>query len=319
MTEELEPSAKKSCADCDLGLLAFGHRYLGNAELCFQYLVRHGVLRDQLTCKKCGELCRLYFNQRVFKCQKLVRKLKKKPQRCNFQQSVYHNTWLHNSHLDIESNVLFIYMYLTDYFSYQGIRDEITGISDKTISEWSSYCRDVLIHWCQVNSSKQIGGPGLTVEIDELKLKKRKNKEDRITESMWVMGGLCCETKEFFAVEVDKWDKDSLSAVIEEKVCQESTVINNCWKRHSSLQDEEFQHLEANHELNNVDLEADPHANNLGNKRKKPKRKVPQYGNRAYCYEGFLAKAAFMLRYPETSRRMHPFLLAVAQRFPPGP
>lgn len=108
MTEELEPSAKKSCADCDLGLLAFGYRYLGNAELCFQYLVGRGVLRDQATCKKCGELYQLYFNHRVFECQNLVHKAKKKPQRRNFQQSVHRNTWLHNGHLDIESNVLFI-------------------------------------------------------------------------------------------------------------------------------------------------------------------------------------------------------------------
>ncbi|XP_047502460.1 uncharacterized protein LOC125047958 [Penaeus chinensis] len=186
MTEELEPSAKKSCADCDFGLLSFGPKYLGKSELCFQYLVRHGVLSDQLTCKKCGELCQLYFNHKVFKCQKLVHKSKKMTQRCNFQQSIYHNTWLHNSYLDIESNVLFMYMYLADYFIYKGIKDEIPGISDKTMSQWSLFCEDVLIHWCQVNSSKQIGGPGLTVEIEELKLEKRKNKEDRITVGMWV-------------------------------------------------------------------------------------------------------------------------------------
>lgn len=57
---------------------------------------------------------------------------------------------------------------------------------------------------------------------------------------MWLMGWLCCETKEFFAVEVDKWDKDSLSAIVKEKVHQESTMINN-WQKP--------QHPEANHEL----------------------------------------------------------------------
>ena len=53
----------------------------------------------------------------------------------------------------------------------------------------------------------QIGGPSITVEIDESKFGKTKFNRDRYIEGQWVFGGICRQTKGCFLVPVGKRDK----------------------------------------------------------------------------------------------------------------
>ena len=46
--------------------------------------------------------------------------------------------------------------------------------------------------------TKKIGGPGLTVEIEESKFGKRKYNVGRLIEGQWVFGGICHETPRYF-------------------------------------------------------------------------------------------------------------------------
>ena len=50
----------------------------------------------------------------------------------------------------------------------------------------------------------RIGGPGHTVEIDELAFVCRKFNIGRVVSTQWVFGGIDSETKEGFLVAVDQ-------------------------------------------------------------------------------------------------------------------
>ena len=138
-------------------------------------------------------------------------------------------------------------------------------------------------------------------------------------EGQWVLGGLCRETKEFFAVEVEKRDRPTLLKIIKEKINPHTTVISDCWKAYDCLTSEGFRHLKVNHSLNFVDPETGAHTNTQERHWRTLKEKVAKFGRRKYHFEGYLARAAFQILYPEANKRMHPFLEAVAQRFPPNP
>ena len=86
--------------------------------------------------------------------------------------SCFKGTWFKRAHLDIETNLKFVCLFLQKAFSYEFVRLELK-LTDKTINDWSSFYREVIIDWV-VQCTKKIGGPGLTVEIDESKFGKRK-------------------------------------------------------------------------------------------------------------------------------------------------
>jgi len=148
-------------------------------------------------------------------------------------------------------------------------------------------------------------------------LEKEKNNKGRIIDGQWVFGGLCRETKEYFAVEVEKRDSQTLLQIIKEKIHEQSVIISDCWKAYDCLQDEGFKHLKVNHKYNFVDPDTGAHTNTVERNWRTLKEKVPQCGRRSCHFGGYLAKAAFQLQHPEANKRMHPFLLAVAQLFPP--
>ena len=102
--------------------------------------------------------------------------------------SCFKGTWFERAHLDNETNLKFVRLFLQKAFSYEFVRLELK-LTDKTISDWSSFCREVIIDWI-VRHTKKIGGPGLTVEIDESKFGKRKYNVGRLRRPVGFGGNL---------------------------------------------------------------------------------------------------------------------------------
>ena len=190
-------------------------------------------------------------------------------------------------------------------------------MSDPTICDWACFAREVLIHLCLSNTKKNIGGDGLTVEIDESKFGKRKYNVGRVIEGQWVFGGFCRETKEIFMVPVEARDANTLLAVIKEYIAPGSVVISDCWKAYDCLSKEGYEHLTVNHSYNFVDPITKAHTNNIERKWLDAKRSVPRFGRRKYHFVGYLARFIFFQKYQDPDQRLHHFLLAAASLYPP--
>ncbi|KAK3852955.1 hypothetical protein Pcinc_040477 [Petrolisthes cinctipes] len=189
------------------------------------------------------------------------------------------------------------------------VRNEL-GLSNKTICDWASFCREVLIEW-SVKRQGKIGGKDMIVEIDESKFGKQKYNVGRIVEGQWVFGGICRETKSTFLVPVEKRDKDTLLQIIKDKIEPGSIIISDCWKAYNCLQDEGYQHLTVNHSVNFVDPTTLAHTNTVERLWREVKLKVPLFGRRKKHFLGYLARSMFLMAFEE-EKRFHQFLLEVA-------
>ncbi|XP_037787789.1 uncharacterized protein LOC119583392 [Penaeus monodon] len=267
-----------------------------------------------LSCPKCGQECRIT-NEHYFRCDK-SKKVNNRTVRCNFKKSLFKNTWFDNSKLDFETNLKFVNLYVREAFSYESARSDFQ-FPNKTICDWASFCREVLISWCLDNESDQIGGPGEIVEIDESKFGKRKYNVGRLIEGQWVFGGVCRKSRKFFFVPVQTRDSLTLLKVIKERIHPGTTVISDCWKAYNCLETEGYQHLTVNHSYNFVDPDTKAHTNTIERKWRDAKAKVPRFGRRRYHFIGYLARAIFMMAHPEENKRLHQFLLAADRLYPP--
>jgi len=72
----------------------------------------------------------------------------------------------------------------------QGQLDE-QKLSNETMADWLSYCWEACLETIAKESSKLIGWPGLSVEVDKSKFDKRKFNKGRLVEGQWVLGGVC--------------------------------------------------------------------------------------------------------------------------------
>lgn len=94
-----------------------------------------------------------------------------------------------------------------------------------------------------------IGGPNCTVEIDESRVTKRKYNRGRTSTNnqVWVVGGICRETKEFFIERVERRDKDTLHPIIVRNVAEQSRIMTDCWRAYYGLINQGFTHGTVNH------------------------------------------------------------------------
>ena len=52
--------ATKRCADCDIGVMQFFHKYVGQTKDLLDFCIRHKLVLDKKECEVCGEVASLY-------------------------------------------------------------------------------------------------------------------------------------------------------------------------------------------------------------------------------------------------------------------
>ena len=184
------------------------------------------------------------------------------------------NTWFNEARISIRKSLFMTYCYVYQ-MSYSDTIRETTITSDEdgkliqtsweTVCDYKHYCRDVCFKIVSELSSDQIGGNGLTVEIDESKFGKTKYHKGRYIKGQWIFGGICRETKQFFVTPVDKRDSATLIPIKLSRIRPGSKIISDCWRSYNVLSELDFEHLTVNHKYHFVDPTTLAHTQNIEN------------------------------------------------------
>ncbi|KAJ8956975.1 hypothetical protein NQ318_012139 [Aromia moschata] len=104
------------------------------------------------------------------------------------------------------------------------------SISAETAVAWYGYCRDVAcaIAW---HDFVPLGGAQDVVEVDEIRLFKRKHNVGRLNEwrHIWVLGGISRTTKKVFGIIVERRDADTLLPILQQCIDGDSYICTDCW------------------------------------------------------------------------------------------
>ena len=93
---------------------------------------------------------------------------------CNKYKGLRPATWLDPSKLPLDTVIHFIYWWAREQTSMIFCEREL-GMNKNTTVDWSQYMREVCAYYLlqKQHDSHKIGGPNLTVEIDESLFSKR--------------------------------------------------------------------------------------------------------------------------------------------------
>ena len=141
-------------------------------------------------------------------------------------------------------------------FAYTSIRysKRELEMNKNSVVDWNNYLREVCANHLLQNPPK-IGGPGLTVEIDESMFTKRKYNRGRLVREQWVFGGICRETDECFMYTVPNRRAETLMPIIVDSISPGTTIISDQWRAYNNIRNlnNNYVHLTVNHSLNFVD------------------------------------------------------------------
>ena len=184
------------------------------------------------------------------------------------------NTWFNEARISIRKSLFMTYCFVYQ-MSYSDTIRETTITSDEdgklvqtsreTVCDYKHYCHDVCFNVVSELSTDQIGGHGLTVEIDESKFGKTKYHKGRYIKGQWIFGGICRGTKEFFVTPVSTRDSATLIPIIISRIRRGSKIISDCWRSYNMLSELDFEHLTVNHKYYFVDPTTLAHTQNIEN------------------------------------------------------
>lgn len=189
-----------------------------------------------------------------------------KKRKCGEEIGLRKNTWLEGSTLPLKTIIFFIYCWVNEYTTTKFCSKELY-MSNDAITDWKMYLREVCADFL-IKNPIIIGGPGMSVEIDESSFSKRKYNRGRILPNQWVFGGICRETRECFMYAVPDRKKGTLIETIKACIRPGTTIFSDEWKSYNEiphLEGYNFEHYTVNHSKNFVDPITGAHTQNIEN------------------------------------------------------
>jgi len=137
-------------------------------------------------------------------------------------------------------------------------------VDKKTVIDWYMFVRDV----CSAELMARpvmIGGPGVTVAIDESVVARAKpgNGRGRPVPPQWVFGGVELGSGEFFMELVPRRDANTLLPIIQRHIRPGTRIWSDEWGAYRGLNGLGYVHQTVNHSQQYVDPATGVHTNNI--------------------------------------------------------
>ena len=149
-------------------------------------------------------------------------------------------------------------------------------------------CREVCSEVLEKENSK-VDGPEKIVETDESKFGKRKYHKGRRKGGLWVFG-IEKDSTNCSLASVEIRSADTLIPIIKKHVLLGTTIISDCWKAYSRLEEEDYTHMTVNHSKEFVNSQTGAHTSTLESTWRAIKTSLPKHGTVKSLYDTYFGK-----------------------------
>lgn len=142
-------------------------------------------------------------------------------------------------------------------------------LSTKSAVCWYERCRELASSFLgKPHNRPLLGGVGCIVEIDESAVRTPKHhSRGHPGAPRWVLGLICRETGDAYLQFVQARDKETLQAIIAERVAPGTTIYTDGWRAYRGLDmiqvQPPFTHRVVNHRAHFIDRATGVHTNNV--------------------------------------------------------
>ena len=181
-------------------------------------------------------------------------------------ESAATETWFERHNIPIE-DVLFITYSFCENLSYDQLQKQLMDgdvapdgtiveinrkmLSNETISDIYSYCREVVMLGLDrlYEDEGLLGGEGVEVQIDEMKIGHWKYYKGRYVDGVWVFGAVEVSTKRLrLEIIPDNCrSKENMRQFIQKYVAPGSRIISNAASFYHNINEWGYEHRSANH------------------------------------------------------------------------
>jgi hypothetical protein len=257
-----------------------------NERVAYQFCLSSGLVDRETKCE-CGETMNLKIDN-----QKKVGKhfvCSSPKSQCRKTKSALVDSFFYRARIDICMSLKCIASYASNFSTHQ-MAFYCSVVSRSTVTNWRSHFRKICGEYIQNHINHKIGGIGTTVEIDESQIFKRKNHVGRLLtnedQGIWVVGGICRETRDAFILDVRSRDSRTLKNAIIQHVEIGSRIISDGWRGYSWLVEDSWNHQQVNHSENFVHpQDPDIHTQTIERMWKTLKRTIPKECNSQLRWE----------------------------------
>ncbi|XP_017487717.1 PREDICTED: uncharacterized protein LOC108376054 [Rhagoletis zephyria] len=208
-----------------------------------QFAVEHGLIRGTMLCP----FHKVRMNWRkggkfgYFVCQR--GKCAKRP-----RISVAAATWFEGVRISVPHVYYLMYCFVENFTREMILRQDYVKegktLSSATITDWYSYCREVVVIYQldHQEATGKIGGPGKIVQIDKSEFGKRKLNKGRGVEGHWVLG-MIQDGSEDLRLEVcpdNCISENILIPLIKKHVAEGSIIRTDFFSAHDCLSENGF-------------------------------------------------------------------------------
>jgi hypothetical protein len=137
-----------------------------------------------------------------------------------------------------------------------------TAHSKPTITNYMGHFRQLVSTMIDTDDTI-VGGPGITVQVDETKMGKRKYHRGHRVEGAWVLVGVeLTSDRKIFAEVVNNRTTCTIAEVLGRHLAAGSILQTDCWKGYGLMgQIFNIEHLTVNHSQGFINKETEVHTN----------------------------------------------------------